>query len=70
MVNGWAAGRRRWSGGIMVALVATLTLTGYLLYYLGDDDLRPVATYAHWMIGLGAPLLFILHRMRVFGRTP
>jgi hypothetical protein len=54
----------------MVALVATLTLTGYLLYYLGDEDLRPVATYAHWMIGLGAPLAFIFHRMRVFGRTP
>jgi hypothetical protein len=62
VLNGWHADRRRWSGGILLGVMLVLGLTGYLLYYAGDDALRSVISLAHWIIGLGAPAIFLLHR--------
>ena len=62
VVRGWTAGRRRWSGGLLFALSLVLVLTGYLLYYVGDDDLRGWASLAHWSLGLAALPAFLLHR--------
>jgi hypothetical protein len=47
-----------------VALLGWLIATGYLLYYLVDDQWRMVASWAHWLVGLALPLAFIVHRMR------
>lgn len=33
--------RRRWSGGILTGAFLVLIITGYLLYYIGDDSVRP-----------------------------
>jgi hypothetical protein len=63
VLNGWHANRRRWSGGALLGLMVALGLTGYLLYYAGDDDVRRVVSAAHWVLGLGAPVLFLLHRL-------
>jgi hypothetical protein len=62
VVNGWGARRRRWSGGVMVALALVLIGSGYLLYYAGDDEARAVVSLTHWLIGLAAPLAFLWHR--------
>lgn len=62
VLNGWSAGRRRWSGGALFAAFALLIVSGYLLYYAGDEGLRDVVGVAHWVIGLGAPAAFIWHR--------
>jgi hypothetical protein len=62
LVNGWTAGRRRWSGGVLFGLALFLILTGYLLYYAGDEQLRDVVSKLHWAAGLGTPLAFTLHR--------
>ncbi|HEX4050992.1 MAG TPA: hypothetical protein VHY19_08960 [Steroidobacteraceae bacterium] len=58
----WTAGARRNSGALFVSLFALLTLTGYLIYYVEAD--RPLATLLqlHWVMGLFAPLGFLLHR--------
>jgi hypothetical protein len=61
IVHGWSMRRHRRSGGLLVALLATLTLSGYLLYYAGDDELRSAVSVLHWAIGLGAPLLLLAH---------
>lgn len=57
----WAGGVRRNSGTLFVSVLALLTLTGYLIYYVEAD--RPLATLLqlHWMLGLFAPLVFLLH---------
>ena len=60
--NGWASHRRRWSGAILFAAAMLLTLTGYLLYYLGDERLRQMNAVAHWCLGLASALPFLLHR--------
>lgn len=62
VVNGWGAKRRRWSGAGLLGLLLVLTLTGYLLYYASGDELRAVLSPLHWVIGLGAPALFLFHR--------
>jgi hypothetical protein len=41
-----------------------LTLTGYLLYYVGAEAVRSVMSVVHWAIGLGLPLLTGWHVWR------
>ena len=60
--------RRAWSirrnivlGIALVAFMLLLTVTGYLLYYSGDENVRPIVSAAHWIVGLGAPLLLVWH---------
>lgn len=62
IVAGWRSHRRRWTGGVMFGLTAWLTLTGYLLYYLGNDDAIALIMLSHWTIGIAAPIFFLLHR--------
>jgi len=46
----------------MFGAAAFLIMSGYLLYYFGDAELRPVLSALHWTVGLGCPALFLLHR--------
>jgi hypothetical protein len=66
--------RRAWSirrnivlGIALVAFMLLLTVTGYLLYYAGDENTRPVISAAHWILGLAVPALLVWHI--VSGRT-
>jgi MFS family permease len=62
IVPGWHSRRGRWSGGAMAGLLLLLAVTGYLLYYLGDEDTRGWASVIHWVVGLVTLPLFLLHR--------
>ena len=57
----WQHHQNRLSGGTMVAIMAALTLTGYALYYFGGEESRPIISMAHWVIGVAALPLLILH---------
>lgn len=59
----WPHKRRRWSGGLLTAVFTVLIVSGYLLYYVGDERVRPVLSGIHWSVGLGTPLLFAWHRL-------
>jgi hypothetical protein len=67
LVEGWRSRRRRWSGSAAFALVAWLVVSGYLLYYLGNDGLISIISLLHWSVGLSLPVPFLLHR---FAGTP
>ena len=57
--RGWVLRANRLSGCVNIAVSVLLTVTGWLLYYLGEDQFREWASLAHWSIGLGAlPLLY------------
>jgi hypothetical protein len=60
--DGWRSLRRRWSGSLMFGLSALLVLSGYLLYYLGNDRMIEATSLLHWAIGLASPLVFLAHR--------
>ncbi|MFO1320142.1 MAG: DUF4405 domain-containing protein [Burkholderiales bacterium] len=60
--------RRAWSlrrniglGIALVTLLLGLTLTGYLLYYAGGEESRPVISALHWVVGLAVPGLLAWH---------
>lgn len=57
----WREGKNRWSGILVAAVLVTLALTGYLLYYLGDDHARHVASVVHWVVGVAMPVFLALH---------
>ena len=60
----WRRGLNRGSGGLMLGTMALLTLTGYLLYYLGTPSLRDAVSWLHWGVGLAVPALLVLHMVR------
>jgi len=59
---GWAQSRRRWSGGSLLCVAGILVLSGWGLYYCGDEDLRGRIATLHWVLGLIAPAVFLPHR--------
>lgn len=52
MINAWKLRRNRSTGLLVVTVLALLTITGYMLYYVGGETTRPIISVAHWTIGL------------------
>lgn len=52
---------RRLSGIFLTAFFLILILSGYFLYYLGDEDIRNIMSWIHWICGIVAGLFFIFH---------
>jgi hypothetical protein len=57
----WAIRRNIFLGIGLVLFMLALTVTGYLLYYAGDEETRPVISAVHWIIGLVVPAVLIWH---------
>lgn len=60
----WPRRSRRWSGGVLAGVFILLIVSGYSLYYVGDDTARPVISIIHWGVGLVCPILLLFHRFR------
>ncbi len=69
IVGGWYSTRRRATGLATAGILGALIISGYLLYYLGDDELLSWTSLIHWAIGLTLPLIFLAHRMRLTPRS-
>ncbi|MFT4075470.1 MAG: hypothetical protein QM647_08050 [Asticcacaulis sp.] len=63
MLKAWSQKRRRWTGTILLLVFAALIVSGYLLYYAGDESIREKASLIHWVIGLAVVLVYLLHRI-------
>jgi hypothetical protein len=59
--RGFALQANRLSGSAVVAVNAVLSVSGWILYYLGDDRVRDWSSLAHWIIGLAVLPLLIGH---------
>jgi hypothetical protein len=57
----WAIRRNIALGIGVAACMLLLTVTGYLLYYAGSEQLRPIISAAHWVLGLVIPALLWWH---------
>jgi len=57
----WTIRRNIVLGIALIGLLLVLTITGYLLYYAGDEELRPLVSAAHWIPGLVVPILLAWH---------
>lgn len=59
--TGWRAKTRRWSGGMFWSLVLWMIVSGYSLYYIGDDGIRRWLSLSHWIAGAPALVVIFLH---------
>lgn len=57
----WAVRRNVVLGISVICFMLLLTVTGYLLYYAASEELRPIISAAHWILGLAVPLLLWWH---------
>ena len=57
----WHHRKNRGSGAVMVLIMFVLTLTGYGLYYIGGEELRPFISGAHWLLGSALMPIIVLH---------
>jgi len=67
VTGAWRTGRRRASGIATFAVMAVLIASGFLLYYVADDEARAAISLAHWIIGLALPIAFLWHRFFSYG---
>jgi peptidoglycan/LPS O-acetylase OafA/YrhL len=58
---GWRERKNRWSGATVAAALTFLALTGLILYYVGDDQTRALASVAHWTVGVVAAAVLGVH---------
>ena len=61
VVRGWKAGVRKPTGGTLFGVLVWLTISGCALYYLGSDAWRSWTSLAHWIPGLAAIVVFVVH---------
>jgi len=57
----WRARRNRVNGVILLFVFGTLTISGYMLYYAGGEQVRAWTRWIHLGVGLSIPVLIALH---------
>lgn len=57
----WHARRNRVNGVSFLIVVSLLVLSGYSLYYVGDEQWRHFFSVGHVWIGMAFPFLLIVH---------
>lgn len=59
--RGLRARRNVASGLAMIAVLGTLAVSGYGLYYIAGEESRTLWSILHWVVGLGFAALVVLH---------
>lgn len=63
VVKAWHRRRHRWSGGLLIGSLLVLIVSGYLLYYVGEESARQDISLLHWILGLLIPVAYLAHRL-------
>ncbi len=61
IARAWRLRANHRSGLFMLGLMLLLVLTGYALYYFGDEETRPWISMVHWLAGIVAGVGLLLH---------
>jgi hypothetical protein len=59
--RGWVLKRNRPSGVVITSACAALAISGWMLYYVANEQARNFVSAAHWIVGLALPLIIVLH---------
>lgn len=59
----WRANRNRFNGTLFLTTLGILIVTGYGLYYAGNERLRAWTSWIHLAVGLALPGLLFIHIM-------
>jgi len=60
-VKAWQERTNRISGTALSCVLLLLALTGYLLYYVGDEALRATTSVVHWAAGIAGSAVLVWH---------
>jgi hypothetical protein len=60
---GWRLRRLHRSGALVLGAVALLAVTGWCLYYIGDDGPHAWIGVLHWSLGLAAAAALVAHAL-------
>ena len=58
---GWKQGEQRPVGGSLLAFCALLTVSGWGLYYVGNESCRQWTSGFHYVVGVLLPVVIFLH---------
>lgn len=67
---GWTLRRNQSSGIALLIFSGLLTVTGYLLYYLGGESAREASSYVHLALGIALPAALGAHLVANPSRQP
>lgn len=59
--KGWTHRHQRVAGIALCGFLGLLIVTGYMLYYVGAEDVRAWTSVVHWSLGLALPAIFVWH---------
>lgn len=62
--RGWMARRNRPAGAMIAASCVVLIVSGYALYYTGNERLREITSLVHNTLGLLFPIVLFWHIVR------
>jgi hypothetical protein len=60
----WISHKRRSSGIVLIGMAVLLIVSGYLLYYASDENIRGAIRILHWSVGLALALPVLVHALR------
>jgi hypothetical protein len=66
IVRWWRSGLRRLSGGSLATILGVLTLSGFALFFVSDDQWQHLFVEAHDVLGIAVTAFAIQHWL--FGR--
>jgi len=61
VLRAWHARKHRTNGAFFLTAIGLLTLSGYTLYYLGDETWRNATSQFHLWLGVATPILLFWH---------
>ena len=61
VVRWWTVDQRRLSGSVLTAALLLLTLSGFALFFLSDDESQRITRVVHEVLGVGITLLVVQH---------
>ena len=59
--HSWRLNRHRKRGLAIVAMVGSLIISAYLLYYIAQDEVREIVELVHLAIGFTLPIALVAH---------
>ena len=59
----WRARRHRWTGGLTASAMLVLAASGDGLYYIAEENVRPITSLLHWIVGIAACVALGVHAL-------
>lgn len=59
--KGWPQRHQRIAGIALSVILGFMIVSGYMLYYVGSENVRACTGVVHWSVGLSLPVIFAWH---------